>query len=118
MVSGLVKANPQTVDMLGQFREYVVSDKISKIHGSGVAFQSVSMSTATAIQDATDLVRNVSTIATTAIGMALSKFLETKDPAYGKIIEAAQQTITAAADNMKSIGAAASEIAKSYPVGE
>ena len=76
------------------------------------------MSTAHAIQDATDYVRNVTTIATTAIGMALSKLVETKDPSYGAIIETAQQSITAAAENMKNIGAAATEIAKSYPVGE
>ena len=41
-----------------------------------------------------------------------------KDPSYGAIIETAQQSITAAAENMKNIGAAATEIAKSYPVGE
>ncbi len=114
----LTKANPQLVDTLGQFREHVISEKVVKIHGSGVAFQAVSMSTAHAIQDATDYVRNVTTIATTAIGMALSKLVETKDPAYGKIIETAQQTINTAATNMKTIGAAATEIAKGYPVGE
>ena len=44
-----------------------------RIVAAGRAYQSVAQSTAIAIQDATDYLRNVSTIAVTATGVALAQ---------------------------------------------
>lgn len=50
-----------------------------KLSGAGKAFQSVAQSAAIAVQDATDYLRNISTICTTAFGVFMAKFASTGD---------------------------------------
>ncbi|MDW6093875.1 RebB family R body protein [Vibrio rhizosphaerae] len=68
------------------------------------AFQSVAQSTALALSDATDNLRNLNTLSTTAIGTALSQMLETGDLKYAHIIEQAQKVVTNGADNFGVVG--------------
>ncbi|NGN96234.1 hypothetical protein G5S52_00760 [Grimontia sp. S25] len=68
------------------------------------ANQSVAQSTAMALADATDNLRNLNTLSTTAIGTALSQLLETGDPKYLTIIDEAQKVITKGADNFGIVG--------------
>lgn len=77
--------------------------------------QAVAQSTAMAIQDATDNLRNLSTITTTAIGVALSKLLATGEPKYVKVIEEAQKVMTKGAENFADISAKATKVAQEYP---
>ena len=82
----------------------------------GMAVQSIAQSMAIAIQDATDMLRNVSTIATTAVGIAAAKWIETPEMVlYKQIIDAAQGLIKVAADDFASIGKSAAQILSEFP---
>ncbi|UAA37891.1 hypothetical protein KIH87_14485 [Paraneptunicella aestuarii] len=79
------------------------------------AHQAVAQSTAIAIQDASDNLRNLSTITTTTIGIALAKLLATGDTKYATVIEEAQKVLTKGAESFADIGEKAAKIAKDYP---
>lgn len=68
------------------------------------AQQSIAQSTALALADATDNLRNLNTISTTAIGTALSQMLETGDLRYVEMIGHAQNIIAQGADNFGAVG--------------
>ncbi|ADZ91904.1 hypothetical protein [Marinomonas mediterranea] len=68
------------------------------------ANQSVAQSTAMALADATDNLRNLNTLSTTAIGTALSQLLETGDTKYIQIIDHAQKVVTNGAENFGVVG--------------
>ncbi|WP_047042715.1 RebB family R body protein [Vibrio mexicanus] len=68
------------------------------------ANQSVAQSTAMALADATDNLRNLNTLSTTAIGTAFSQLLETGDPKYLNIIDQAQKVVTNGAENFGVVG--------------
>lgn len=85
--------------------------------GAGKAYQSVAQSMAIAVQDATDGLRNTTTMATTAMGVALAQFLTTKDADYLKAIEPAQGMITQAAATLATVGGTATTLLKEFPSG-
>lgn len=89
-----------------------------KAEGAGKAYQSVAQSTAIAIQDATDYLRNMNSITATAIGVSLAKFIETGDPQYALAAELAQAINTQAANNFKTIGTNAADVLSGYPSGQ
>ncbi|KGJ87965.1 hypothetical protein [Colwellia psychrerythraea] len=68
------------------------------------AQQSIAQSTAIALSDATDNLRNLNTLSTTAIGVALSQYLETGDAKFSNIIAEAQNVVTRGAENFSSVG--------------
>ncbi|MBX7078564.1 MAG: hypothetical protein K1X88_05185 [Nannocystaceae bacterium] len=77
----------------------------------GMAVQSIAQSMAIAIQDATDMLRNVSTIATTAMGVAAAKWIETPEMVlYKQIIDTAQGMIQTAAADFLTIGTNAASV--------
>ncbi|KZN34738.1 hypothetical protein [Pseudoalteromonas luteoviolacea] len=78
------------------------------------AQQAVAQSTSMAVQDATDNLRNLSTITTTAIGVALSQLLATGDPKYVKVIEEAQKAMTKGTENFSDVGTKAAKILKDF----
>lgn len=68
------------------------------------AQQSIAQSTAIALADATDNLRNLNTLSTTAIGVALSQYIETGDAKFSDIIQEAQQVATRGTDNFSAVG--------------
>lgn len=76
--------------------------------------QSVAQSTAIAIQDATDNLRNLNTISTTAVGVALSQMLETGDLKYADLIGEAQKVVTTGAENFSVIGSRAANVFQDF----
>ncbi|MFM2480553.1 hypothetical protein [Celerinatantimonas sp. YJH-8] len=68
------------------------------------AHQSIAQSTALALADATDNLRNINTISTTAISAALSQLIETGDLRYIDMINHAQQLVANGADNFGAVG--------------
>ena len=68
------------------------------------AQQSIAQSTALAMADATDNLRNLHTLSTTAIGVALSQFLETGDSKYVEAISTAQSIVSQGAENFSVVG--------------
>ena len=85
-----------------------------RLAGAGRAYQSVAQSTAIAIQDATDYLRNVSTIATTSIGVAMAQ-IAAKKPQGPTLLSNAQSLISSAATDFSTITAAAITVATNYP---
>ncbi len=85
--------------------------------GAGKSYQSVAQSMAIAVQDATDGLRNTTTMATTAMGVALAQFLATKNDEYLKAIAPAQGMITAATTNLTTVGSATTAILRAFPAG-
>jgi len=79
------------------------------------AQQAVAQSTAIAVQDAADNLRNLSTITTTAIGVALAQLLATGDPKYSKVIEEAQKVMVNGTENFASVGEKAAKVLKDFP---
>lgn len=73
--------------------------------GTGKAFQFVAQSAAMAIQDATDNLRNLSTISSTAIGVAMSQLMSTGDSGtWERVIRTAQTIVTQGAQDFETIG--------------
>ena len=68
------------------------------------AQQSIAQSTALALADATDNLRNLNTLSTTAIGVALSQYIETGDSKFSEIIQEAQQVVTRGTENFSAVG--------------
>lgn len=71
----------------------------------------ISQSIASAVEGATDLLRNISTIETTVIGVASAKWLaDPTNVAYKDIIENAKENITFAVENLASVGTAGASV--------
>lgn len=69
--------NAQVIDVINQVQTATMATTVVKTSGAGKAYQSVAQSAAIAVQDAADALRNVSTIATTAAGVAMAQYLAT-----------------------------------------
>ena len=64
------------------------SNSNNSVSAQELMLASVNQSAAVAVQDATDLLRNISTIETTVIGIASAKWLaDPANPSYEKIIK-------------------------------
>lgn len=109
--------NAQIIDVINQVQTATLSHQVVLTSGAGKAYQSVAQSTAIAVQDATDALRNVSTIATTAAGVAMAQLLATGDEKYVKVLTQAQNLVTQATVDYGNIGAAAALVLKNFPSG-
>lgn len=79
----------------------------------GKAVQSVAQTTAVAIQDAANLMRNISTEETVAIGIAMAKWIaEPENIMYEKVINKSLDTIKETAKAFKEIGDSAVNVLK------
>ncbi|TQV78233.1 hypothetical protein FKG94_14285 [Exilibacterium tricleocarpae] len=75
---------------------------------------SVNQSIALAVQDATDLMRNIASIETTVIGIASAKWLaEPANVEYKNIIDSAKETITFSVENLTKVGENAGKVLSS-----
>lgn len=111
--------NSQIVNALGVVQENTLSGRVSKLSGAGKAYQSVSQSSAIAVQDATDTLRSVSAMATTAMGVAMAQMLSTGDvETYKSVIETANSMVSNSTENFAKVGANASGLLEKFPVGE
>ncbi|MHB8285715.1 MAG: hypothetical protein ACYDD1_13685, partial [Caulobacteraceae bacterium] len=109
--------NGQIVEAITQVQKATMAPQVVLTSGAGKAYQSVAQSSAIAVQDATDALRNVSTIATTAIGVAMAQLLATGDVKYGTALTQAQNLMTSATADYTAIGAAAAAVLASFPSG-
>jgi len=110
--------NPQIVDALKVTGQATMAQDVVKTAGAGKAYQSVAQSTAIAVQDAADYLRNVNTIGTTALGVAMAQLLATGEPQYAQAIEQALKMTSSAASNFQVIGSNASDVLKGFPSGQ
>ena len=111
--------NHQVIDAIEKVRASVSSPGAVRETGSGKAFNFVAQATAMAVQDATDNLRNVSTMRTTAIGVAMTQLISSGDTAtWTNVIRLAQNLVKSSADDFKNIGATAAVVMRSFPPGE
>lgn len=109
--------NNQMLETIQNIQAAVNAPSVIWQHGTGKAFQFIAQATAMAVQDATDNLRNVSTISTTAIGVAMAQLMSTGDAqTWGPIIQTAQSLVTACAADFQAIGQNAAAVLKSFPV--
>lgn len=96
-----------------------VTPQLIMEEGAGKAYQSVAQSTALAIQDATDNLRNINTIVATVLGVAMAQALENPTMAtqYQPVITMAESLSTQAAANFLTIGQNAATVLEGYPSG-
>jgi hypothetical protein len=107
----------QIVDVLGKVQLATMSPQVVLTSGAGKAYQSVAQSAAIAVQDAADALRNMSTIATTASGVAIAQLLATGDPKYATALTEVQTMMKAATDDFAKVGDAATTVLKNFPAG-
>lgn len=106
----------QVLDAVRNTYAAVSTPEIVLQSGAGKAFQFVAQAAAMAVQDATDNLRNVSTISTTAIGMAMAQLMSTGDAqTWGPVIEAAQGLVKSSADDFQRIGENAAKVLRNFP---
>ncbi|MEG2805431.1 hypothetical protein [Stenotrophomonas sp.] len=109
--------NAQAIDVINQVQTATMSPQVVLTSGAGKAYQSVAQSAAIAVQDAADALRNVSTIATTAAGVAMAQYLATGDEKYAKVLNQAQSMMQGATDDFSRVGTAAATVLKGFPAG-
>lgn len=107
--------NGQIINSINAVQQATMSKGVVQTSGAGKAYQSVAQSTAIAVQDASDNLRNVSVISTTAMGVAMAQLLATGNPQYAQAITTAQQMMTSAAQNFQDIGTAAANVLRQFP---
>ncbi len=105
--------NPQIVQAVGTTNHAVLNGAIPG--ANGVAYQKVAQAAAYAVQDSTDYMRNIMSMASATTGVAMQKMLaENKPDPYDKIIEAAAKAVADAQKTFTSVGQAASGVVKDF----
>lgn len=107
----------QAPDAFEGIRETVLAPTNLASMGAGSAYQAVAQSAAIAIQDATENLRNMSSIGSTAIGVAMAQYLATGKSEYKDAIESAQKIVSQATKDFSDVGQSASLIVNSFPTG-
>lgn len=110
----------QIIDIINQAQTATMSATNVTTSGAGKAYQSVAQSSAIAVQDATDALRNIATIATSAAGVAMAQLLASPPPEQEKyltVLKEAQTMMTQATNDYTAIGQAASAILQQFPHG-
>lgn len=107
--------NSSVSDAILVAQNATLDPKVIITQGAGKAYQSVAQSMAIAVQDATDGLRNATTMATTAMGVALAQFLATKDATYFQAITQANTVVTNSATTLATVGQTATAILKEFP---
>jgi hypothetical protein len=91
--------------------------QLNATEDTGIAYRAVAQSTAIAIQDAVENLRNINTVAATMIGAASAQAIE--DPAcvdqMQKVIEMAQKITDDAIENLRKVGVISNEMLHAFP---
>lgn len=106
--------DPAILDAISQTQLATLSQQVLLSGGAGRAYQAVAASAAIAVQDATDMLRNISTVSTTAIGVAMAQMLE-GDAGARETLAAAQTTLDTAVRSYAAICEAAATALKGFP---
>ncbi|KXJ56121.1 MAG: hypothetical protein AXW12_08780 [Thalassospira sp. Nap_22] len=105
--------NPQIVQAVGTTNHAVLNGAIPG--ANGVAYQKVAQAAAYAVQDSTDYLRNIMSMASATTGVAMQQMLATKEVSpYSDIIKAATQAVTDAQTTFSNVGTSASSVVKDF----
>lgn len=106
------------IDAINQLQTAVIHPDAVRAVAEGKAYQLVALSAALAVQDATDMLRNNTMIASTASGVALGALIATGDPRFETSIALARKMMTDAIVDYEAIAAAAARLIASFPSGQ
>lgn len=106
--------NPKVLEIIEQANQAVLNPAVVQASGAGKAYQSVAQSSAIAIQDATDALRNISTVATTAAGVIVAQMIAGDDK-NAKLLPDIQQLMQGAIQDYAAIGQQATTILSNFP---
>lgn len=107
--------NQQVLDAIHDVRSFVTRGDIAVEAGAGKAYQFVAQATALAVQDATDNLRNISTVSATAIGVAMTQMISSGDVQTWKpVVEMAQGLVASCAKDFRIIGDQAAAVLKEF----
>jgi len=117
-MTDITNVNPQILQAIEAAQQASMTGTVITHAGAGKAYQSVAQSTAIAIQDATDTLRNFSTIGTTAAGVAVAQMVATGDTAtFTAVMAQIDMMLKDSTHNYKEVGKNASDILSSFPSG-
>lgn len=117
-MNDIVNVNPKVMNTVQAIQQASLTGTVISHSGAGKAYQSVAQSSAIAIQDATDQLRNFGTIGTTAAGVAVAQMLATGDyETFGNILEKIDKMLTDSAKNFKNVSGYASNVVSEFPTG-
>jgi hypothetical protein len=117
-MADISRVNAQVLDAVRDTQKAVNSPEVVWESGAGKAFQFVAQAAAMAVQDATDNLRNVSTISTTAIAMAMTQLMSSGDvKTWAPVITAAQTLVQQSAADLQTIGQNAASVLSGFPPG-
>jgi hypothetical protein len=106
--------NPKVLDIITQAQAAtILNPEVVTTSGNGKAYQSVAQSAAIAIQDATDALRNISTISSTAAGVAIAQALA--DKPNPQAMQEIQQMMTSAIADYSAIAGAVVAMLNEFP---
>ena len=105
--------NPQIVQAVGTTNHAVLNGAFPG--ANGVAYQKVAQAAAYAVQDSTDYLRNIMSMASATTGVAMQQMLVKKEVSpYADIIKAATQAVTDAQKTFSNVGESASSVVKDF----
>lgn len=106
--------NQQIVQAVDKTNQVVLG--AAETEANGVGYQKVAQAAAFSVQDSTDYMRNIMTIAATTQGVCLQLMIseETTSP-YADIMTQAQNAVTAAQKNFEAVGTSASKTLEAFP---
>ncbi len=106
--------NQQIVQAVDKTNQVVLGAAATE--ANGVAYQKVAQAAAFSVQDSTDYLRNIMTIAATAQGVCLQKMISTEEvEPYAQIMQKAQEAVTAAQTNFAAVGTSSASVASGFP---
>lgn len=115
--------NPQVTNSIQAVQQATLTGDVIRHSGAGKAYQSVSQSAAIAVQDATDMMRNMGAISTTATGVAMSQVLASglsseKITEFGEVLTQLSNMMTNSEKHFSTVGTDASTLVGQFPVGD
>ncbi|MEJ2692696.1 MAG: hypothetical protein P8166_06440 [Candidatus Thiodiazotropha sp.] len=119
------EVNGQIIDAVKTSTGAVPDKAVSTPHGTStvyantIAYPKVSQAAAFAVQDATDYLRNIMTMSTTAQGVIFKLMVEdeAKAPLYIPILEQVQAAVTASQENLQAVGKSAAAVLSGFEGG-
>lgn len=109
--------NPQVIDAINASQAAAMGGQVVLTSGAGKAYQSVAQSAAIAVQDATDALRNISTITTTAAGVIIAQMLANPASPSASVLPKLQDVMVNATKDYAAIGVAATQLVNEFPSG-
>lgn len=94
-----------------------LSPAVIKAAGAGKAYQSVAQSSAIAIQDGTDYLRNITSLCTATFAVWMIRFVKEKNPAYLQFAQDSLKPIDTATTQYTKIAQAATQVVSGFPSG-